>query len=169
MKKFLKPLFIVLLFISAIVATVLTLAEKPHPKVVLTGNSDKQPVEIFSHAYQCAKCKMEIADKNFSAQVVDEKGKTWFFDDIGCLGLWLSEQPFKKRAVIWVYTIDTQKWIDGRKAFFCVTETTPMHYGFGAYENQKAGMIELQTVMQRMKAGEHMANPAYAKTLTGGR
>ncbi len=168
MKRFLKPLIVVLLLISAIAATVLFLAEKPHPKVVVTANTEKKPIEIFPHAYQCSRCKMDIVDKIYSAQVVDSKGKTWFFDDIGCMILWLAEAPLdKKGSVIWVYALDTQKPVDAKKAFFSQNESTPMHYGFGAYENQKEGTISFKALLNRMKSAiQASGDSKYVKHLS---
>ncbi len=163
MKKFLKPFIIVLLFMAAVSAVILSLDKKPHPKVVLSGNMEKKPVEIFPHAYLCSRCKMEIDQKSFSAQVIDKEGKTWFFDDIGCMSLWLNDQPFKNSAAIWVYTLDTKRWIDGRKALYSTAEKTPMHYGFGAYENKRTGTVTFETVLEHMQKGMHMANPEYRK------
>ncbi len=163
MEKFAKPFIIVLLFIAAVSGIILSLDKKSHPKVVLTGNIEKKPIEIFPHAYLCSMCKMEIDKKSFSAQVVDEEGKTWFFDDIGCMALWLNDQPFKDSAAIWVYALDTNRWIDGRRALYSTDETTPMHYGFGAYENERDGTVNFETVIEYMQKGMHMANPEYRK------
>jgi len=136
-------------------------------KVVLTGNIEKQPVEIFPHAYLCSMCKMEVNKKSFSAQVVDEGGKTWFFDDIGCMARWLNDRPLKKSDAVWVYTLDTNRWIDGRKALYSTVENTPMHYGFGAYEKRIDNSVDLETVIEYMQNGRHMANPEYRKLHTG--
>ncbi|BBG66294.1 hypothetical protein NNO_1591 [Hydrogenimonas sp.] len=165
MKKFLKPFVTVLLFIGVISAIVLSMAEKPHPKVVLTGNVEKKPVEIFPHAYLCSRCKMEIDRKEYSAQVVDSEGKTWFFDDIGCLALWLESQPFKESAAVWVYTLDTKRWIAAKDAYYSTNEKSPMHYGFGAYEKSRSGSVNFEEVISRMKKGMHMANPQYLKSM----
>ncbi len=163
MEKFAKPFVVVLLFMAAVTGLVLSLDKKPHPKVVLTGNVEKKPIEIFPHAYLCSMCKMEIDKKRFSAQVVNDEGKTRFFDDIGCMALWLDGQPFKDGAAIWVYALDTGRWIDGRKAHYSTDEATPMHYGFGAYEKRRAGTVNFETVVDRMRKGMHMANPEYRK------
>ncbi len=165
MKKVLKPLTIVLLLILAISTVVLMQAEKPHPKVVLTGNIEKRAVNIFPHAYQCSRCKMDIVDTNFSAQLVEDDGKTIFFDDIGCLALWVAEHPMSKKRKLWVFALDTKEWIDANSAHYTISENTPMHYGFGAYEENRAGTIDFDTVIERMKEGKHMANPEYAKKI----
>ena len=160
-----KKVLVVAGFIALIVAIFLTLAEKPHPKVILTGNTAHKPVDFFPNAYQCSECKMPIASKTYAAEVVAPDGKTWFFDDVGCMGAWIARQPFKKEAAVWVHTLDTQRWVDGRKARYTVFENTPMGYGFGAYEKRKEGTVDFETMVSRMARGENLTNRDYAKKL----
>ncbi len=160
MKKFLKPLIIVSLFIAAIVVTVLTLAQKPHPRVVLTGNESHEAINIFPRAYQCARCKMEIVQTDFAAEAVMKDGKTLFFDDVGCLALWL---PQKDPVKLWVYAKDKSGWIDAKKAFYSIGNKTPMHYGFIAVSKDCDGCVDFEKMVEMMQKGEHMANPVFAK------
>ncbi len=44
---------------------------------------------------------------------------------------------------------------------------TPMHYGFGAYENLKEGMIDFNEMRLRMLRGENMSDPKIRKKLLG--
>jgi nitrous oxide reductase accessory protein NosL len=67
--------------------------------------------------------------------------------------------------MIWVHTLDTNRWIDATKAFYSTTEQTPMGYGFGAYEHKKDGMIDYETMKYRVLRGETMNNPQYRQIL----
>ncbi|WP_457594948.1 hypothetical protein [Hydrogenimonas sp.] len=165
MKKLLKPFLLVALIITLIVALFLSIADKPHPRVVLTGNPDQKAIEIFPDAYQCTQCKMVIRNIPFSAQAAAPDGTTRFFDDIGCLAQWVAESPVAAQSALWVYALDTKRWIDAKKGWYSVTESTPMHYGFGAHERACEGCIRFHELLERMRRGEHLANPAYAKTL----
>ena len=160
-----KKAAIVLGFILFVVFLFLTLAKKPHPKVIATGNTAQRPIDFFPNAYQCSECKMPIASKTYAAEVVALDGKTWFFDDVGCMGAWIAGQPFKKEATVWVHTLDTQRWVDGRKARYSVFENTPMGYGFGAYEKRVEGTVDFATMVSKMARGENLANRDYAKKL----
>ncbi|WP_456380731.1 hypothetical protein [Hydrogenimonas sp.] len=160
-----KKALIVIGFILFVVVLFLTLADKPHPKIVLLGNTAQKPVDFFPKAYQCSECKMPIESKKFSGEVIAADGKTWFFDDVGCLGRWLAGQDFRESATVWVCTIDTKRWVDGRKAHYGVFENTPMGYGFGAYEHEGEGMIDFETMVERMVRGENLTNRDYAKKL----
>ncbi len=164
MKKILKPLLVVAIFISLIVTLFLSMAGNPHPEVLLTGNRDQKAVDLFPGAYQCTECKMVIRDIPFSAQAAAPDGTTRFFDDIGCLVRWIDESPAASRSALWVFALDTRRWVDAREAWYSVSESTPMHYGFGAHERVCTGCIGFRELIERMRKGEHLANPAYAKT-----
>jgi copper chaperone NosL len=160
-----KRILIVLGLIAAIVAVFLTLAEKPHPKIVLLGNDTKKPVEFYPRAYQCSECKMPLEGKKFACEAIAPGGKTWFFDEPGCLGLWIADKPFKDKAVLWVYTLDTKRWIDARKAWYSLFESTPMGYGFGAYEHKRDDAVDFETMVKKMKRGENLTNRDYTRAL----
>jgi hypothetical protein len=163
-----KKVLVVLVFLGIVTALFLWLAKKPHPKIVLTSNHTHQPIELAPHAYQCSECKMPIENEKYAAEVVAPNGKTWFFDDVGCMGAWIAHQPFRREATVWVHALDTHRWVDGRKAWYTVMENTPMGYGFGAYEHRKPGMIRFETMVKRMVEGENMTNHAFAAKLAAG-
>ncbi|WP_457595999.1 hypothetical protein [Hydrogenimonas sp.] len=160
-----KKLLVVVTFLALVVGLFLFLAQKPHPQVIFTGNTAHRPVDFFPHAYQCSECKMPLESKKYSAEVVAPDGKTWFFDDVGCMGAWIARQPFKDAATVWVYTLDTKRWFDGRKAHYSVLESTPMGYGFGAYEKPGNHRIDFAAMVSRMERGENLTNQEYAKKL----
>ncbi len=167
MKKILMPLITVLIIIGIIATIVLSMADKEHAKVIATGNTAQQVIQIKPKEYQCSTCKMEIEHLQFAAQVVNASGKTWFFDEIGCLVKWIEDQPFKHSAVLWTMTEDTHKWIDAKKAYYSRDSITPMGYGFAAQEHQKKGCIDFDTMRLKMLRGENMTDPYIRKQLLG--
>ena len=117
---------------------------------------------------QCPQCKMEVETLTNCAQAVMRDGKTYVFDDVGCTILWMKENGLtKKDLVLWVYSHDTKKWIDMTKAYYSLTDTTPMGYGFGAYENKKEGLIGFEEMSLKMLRGENLTNPKIRKRLLG--
>jgi hypothetical protein len=134
---------------------------------VQTGNIDKKPIEIKIGKFQDSDCGMVIEDITYASQVIAPDGKTWFFHDHGGMVHWLENKKFKDQAVIWSMTKDTKKWIDARKAWYSRTDDTPMHYGFGAYENKKDGLIDFNTMFLYMVRGEHLGNPYIKAKLLG--
>ncbi len=166
MKK-LTPLFIVFLFVGLIVALFLSLGKVQQMVVIKEGNLKKIPLEIILNKYQDSDCGMVIEDMTYTSQVVAPDGKTWFFHDHGGFIHWLEDKSFKDKAIIWVYTKDTKKWIDAKEAWYSLDDITPMGYGFGAYENREDKFIDFATMRLKMLRGETMNDPKIRKRLLG--
>ncbi len=166
MKRYL-PFLLIAVIIAAIVGVFLTRAAQQQMLTVYEGNLDRKALPIQFGHYQDTQCGMPIVAIDDAAQAIAPDGKTWFFDDIGCLALWMQDKAFKDELVIWVHARDTGGWIDAHQAFFTLTEETPMHYGFGAYKEKKEGMIDFENVQLRMLRDEHMANPYTRRELLG--
>lgn len=114
----------------------------------------------------CPKCNMTLPESNIhTAKLQDGSGK-YHFDDLGCLILWAKDKSIDiAEAKTEVFSNDTHRYIEVQKAHFSVNEKTPMGYGFGAYENEKADTIIIDEVALKMLRGEHMANPKIRKQI----
>ena len=156
--KPLPILAIIFTLILIIVFVFVSLGQTQQMVVVYEGNSNRDSVEMTPGKFQCSECGMLIHDLNFGSQVVAPDGKTWFFDDHGCMAAWLSARPFKDEAIIWVKDLPTGEWIDGKVAWYSRTDQTPMSYGFGAYKTYREGLINFTTMQQAILRGETMAN-----------
>jgi len=166
MKKLIPPLIIITMM--CIIAVIfISLAKDDQPITVVKNNMQMKALPLKVNFTNDAYCKMLIATEKNSMQVVSPDGKTWFFDDPGCMVLWLEDKSFKEDAKIWVYTIDTNRWIDAKKAWYGVIDQTSMHYGFGARENKIEGTIDFYEMQLRMHRGEHLGNPKIRKMLLG--
>jgi len=166
LKKF-TPILVVLVIVGLIVALFLTLASSKGMVVIKEGNLKKLPLKMQVSRYQDSYCGMVIDELDYASQVIAPDGKTWFFHDHGDFVLWLKDKPFKDEVVIWVMSKDTHKWIDAKKAFYTIGETTPMGYGFGAYEKLQDGMIDFKTMRLKTLRGETLNNPAIKKEILG--
>lgn len=164
MKK-LIPVFFVFVLISIILGVYMSVGSQQQMTVILEGNLSHQPVEMVPDKFQDSECGMIIQDLKHTCQVVSADGRTWFFDDLGCLAAWLASRPFKDEAQIWVKDLDADVWIDGRTAWYSRTEETPMSYGFGAYTNFQDGLINFKQMQTYMLRDETMANPMVRKEL----
>ena len=158
----------IFIFVLIIVGVFLSLSTIEHMTTVYLGNKSKQPIKIELGKFQDSDCGMVIDDISYASEVVAPDGKTWFFHDHGGMVHWLSNKPFKDKAVIWTYTKDTKQWKDGRKLWYSRTDNTPMGYGFGAYEYKKDGMIDFKTMSLYMLRGENLTNPLIKKQLLDG-
>ncbi len=167
MKKTLLQLLTVGVFLAAVAVIVLSLANKQQMVVIKTGNMEQKPLTINPGHYQDSDCGMVIESLDYASQVVSPSGKTWFFHDHGGMANWLETTEFKDRAVIWVMSKDTKRWIDGRKAWYSLRDTTPMNYGFGAYEHKQEGFVDFETMRLRMLRGLTLNNPTVKRELLG--
>jgi nitrous oxide reductase accessory protein NosL len=156
---------IVIFLIIAIV--VIPMANQQKMVVIKKGNIDKKPLDIQLNHYQDSDCGMVIETLNFASQVIAPDGRTWFFHDHGGMVHWLEDKSFKDKAVIWVMSLDTKKWIDGRKAFYSLTDKTPMNNGFGAYEHKQKNFVDFETMRLKMLRGETLNNPLIRQKLLG--
>ncbi len=163
MKKLL-PIFIIIVVIIIIVASV---SKKEQIISVYEGNLEKKPIEIIPNRYADIECAMTIKSKKHSAQVISPSGKTWFFDDMGCLIKWLEDKKFKEDAILWTHAEDTASWIDAKKAWYVLTDATPMGYGFGAREHEVKDSINFEQMKLKMLRGENLTDPKLRKKLLG--
>ena len=64
------------------------------------GNKEGKPLDFKNGEVQCVECTMQLETKEHSAQAVLPSGRTYFFDDPGCMALWLQKQKNKKSILV---------------------------------------------------------------------
>ena len=97
--------------------------------------------EVHWDRDMCARCVMVVSDRQNTTQVRNPKtGKTYMFDDIGCMALWFKEEniEWKDKAIVWITDVNTGKWINARTAFYDTENITPMAYGFSAHKTKES-------------------------------
>jgi nitrous oxide reductase accessory protein NosL len=99
------------------------------------------PAEPVWGKEPCASCKMLVGDKRYAAHVIDESGEHRFFDDIGCMVLWMDGHRAPSQA--WVRDPATGSWLDARTARYVQGARTPMDFGF---EARVGGEVAFETV-----------------------
>lgn len=166
MKKIL-PIFTVIVLIAIIALIFVSMSNEKKMIVIQEDNHDHKPIDIRLNHFQDSQCGMTINKLKHSAQVVSPDGKTWFFDDTGCLALWYKDIKFKDHSIVWVYSNDTNEYINGKKAWYNKSDPTTMGYGFGAYKNKKDNMITFDEMLLKMYRGENLTNPLIRKKLLG--
>jgi hypothetical protein len=77
----------------------------------------------------CAHCAMLVGDRWHAGQVGGD-GERHFFDDIGCMVLWM-EKTGARPARTWVRERG-EHWVDARSARYETGAKTPMDFGFAA-------------------------------------
>ena len=164
MKK-LAPLFTTITIMAIIMIIFFALAKQEQMITVYKDNLTQEPLILKLHHLQDPQCAMVVEKNEFAAQLAAKSGKTWVFDDIGCLILWYHDKVFSDAPKLWVYTLDSLKWIDARKAHYSTNENSPMLHGFGAYEFPGATLIDYEEMRLRVLRGEDMSNPLIRKKL----
>ncbi len=140
-------------------------------EVATSISKNGKPVAIKLGVTVDPECGMEVKTMKHASEAILKNGKTIVFDDPGCMIKWLHKNNFKpKNVTLWTFADDTHKWINAKKAKYVMTDSTPMHYGFGAYENKKdtsKKLINFQEMRLRMLRGETLQNPKIRKKLLG--
>jgi len=114
----------------------------------------------------CPKCHMEVDKSNAHSASLVKNDTIYYFDDIGCLILWSSENKLGAKDAK-VFTKDSTRYINAKDAHYKIGEKTPMSYGFVAFENNVEDEIDFGEVNIKMLRGEHMANPKIRKHILG--
>ena len=164
-----KVLNIILTIAILIVVAILIISQlkKDAPVVIAKGNYAQKPLPIKLNKTNDTECAMLIKTQTNAAEVALKDGRTWFFDDPGCMVKWLKNKPFKDSAKLWIYTIDSHKWVDAKRAKYITNYHSAMHYGFGAIEADNNNSIDFNEMVLRMYRGETLANPKYRKKILG--
>lgn len=98
----------------------------------------------------CPSCKMSIVDMHYAAQLIDGRGQTVSFDDVGCMALYVKklgsggEQGLK---ALYVKDFNTLEWVPAGEASYVQGRVdTPMSSGIVAF----AGKEEAQELAGRI-------------------
>jgi len=166
MKKLL-PLLVIVIILGISAVIFISMAKNKQPVTIIKGNVEMKALNFKLKATNDSHCKMLINSKINTSQVVNPDGETWFFDDPACMVEWLQNKSFKHSAKLWIYTLDTEKWIDAKSAHYGVTDKTSMHSGFGAREKQLNQSIGFKEMSLRVLRGETLVNPKIRKKLLG--
>ena len=166
MKK-IMPMIIILLMLSIIATIFISMAKEDQPITIIKGNLEMKPLPIKLNHTNDTQCAMLIKTNYNAAQLAIPDGRTWFFDDPGCMILWIEDKSFQKEAKLWVHTIDTKRWIDAKSAYYGIADRTEMEYGFGAREKETNSTIGFEEMRLRMLRGENLTDPRIRKKLLG--
>jgi len=164
MKKILINIAVFVMVIAVIIILLLSFGTDEGAKYVYKNNTAYKIVELKPKEYQCSECNMDIVDLEYAVELIAKNGNTYFFDDIGCVVLWLKNHS-PKIVKLMTNTLDTHRWIDAKKAWYSRTDNTPMGYGFAAYEHKKEGFIPYEEMKLLMLQGKSLHDPFVKKQL----
>ncbi|MCP3668425.1 MAG: hypothetical protein GY696_39065 [Gammaproteobacteria bacterium] len=116
-----------------------------------SGEPQSGAKEVKWDRNMCERCRMVLSDRVHSAQIrifpKDKKrSKVLWFDDIGCVALWLEGKPWQDdpKTELWVQDHRNGQWIDARSATYVKGHQTPMEYGLGAQSDEVAGGFDYE-------------------------
>lgn len=97
----------------------------------------------------CAQCGMILSDRRSAAQVMTKTDDRLFFDDAGCMVVWMSRHPGTDRRA-WARDADAEGWIPAAEARWRSGARTPMDYGWEATRKEGQPFEAMQAqVMER--------------------
>ena len=100
--------------------------------LLLLAGCKVEPKPIAYGAANCAHCSMTVADNRYGAELVNDKGKAYFFDSAECLAAYINEQPEQGENAAFLLVTDYAnpgKLIDARSAHFLQSEALPSPMG----------------------------------------
>ena len=86
----------------------------------------------------CSYCKMAISEKQYAAEFIDNDGKAFKFDDIGCMVNFIQTKKVSNVAAYFVMDLDNKEWLKADDAFFVRTPAfyTPMGGNTAAFKDK---------------------------------
>jgi copper chaperone NosL len=107
---------------------------------ILAGCGDKkyEAVPINEEVDVCVICKMQVKDDAFATQLTTTDGKTYKFDDIGCMNEWKMQNGTDTIGMDFVRDYNDKEWIEFSKAAYVYDASlrTPMAYGIVSFKDK---------------------------------
>lgn len=100
--------------------------------IALLGGCQPEPKPITYGAANCAHCNMTVADNRYGAELVNDKGKLYFFDSSECLMAYVAAQPEQGEKAAFLMVTDytrPNELIDARSASFLQAKALPSPMG----------------------------------------
>lgn len=119
---------------------------------------DYSPREINWDRDICEVCLMGLAEKKYSVQAINDKGKVIWFDDLGCLVEFFDSPDWERfkgeKTKIWIGNCETGEWINAREAHYRFGDKTPMGYGYGALSEPNDSTYTFEETVERIRQGK---------------
>ena len=101
---------------------------------------NKKNLDFEINKYTCENCQMLISDFKFRYQIINKNKKSFKFDDINCMFLWLNKNDMlKTESVMWGVDYFENKWIKLYEAIIINKKNikTPMNSNIIIFKNEK--------------------------------
>ena len=104
-----------------------------------------EPKPIPYGQANCAHCSMTVADNRYGAELVNDKGKAFFFDSGECLAAYVAEQPEQGEKAAHLLVTDFTnpgQLTDARKAYFLQSDALPSPMGMNLTAVAKEAAVQ---------------------------
>jgi copper chaperone NosL len=104
------------------------------------GQRAIEPVSIEAND-MCSFCRMSISEKRYAAELIDDDGQVFKFDDIGCMTNFLKQKRTNASIqATFVMDFDRREWVKAENAFYVHSSElkTPMNGGIVAFTDQSS-------------------------------
>ena len=117
-----------------------------------------EPVEIALIEEICSHCRMAVSQAAFAAEVVQTDGSVDYFDDVGCLVLWVKERRVPEDSGLFVVDYQDGTWLDARDACFVRSGAldTPMGFGIAVTRGPEHAELLAQEIGGQVRAWEQL-------------
>ncbi|PVY39467.1 nitrous oxide reductase accessory protein NosL [Pontibacter virosus] len=98
----------------------------------LLAGCQVEPRAIAYGEVNCTRCQMTVSDNRYGAEMVNDKGKPFYFDSAECLAAYLQENPGQADKAAFVLVTDftrPNELIDARSANFIQSKELPSPMG----------------------------------------
>lgn len=124
--------------------------------VTLAGCGERkyEPRAIRAETDKCAHCNMQVKDDAYAVQLTTKDGKTYTFDDIGCMHKWKQAHADAEIGGQYVRDYRDLSWIAYEDAYYAYDASfrSPMAYGIYSFKEQAAA----QAFLDERKTGTLM-------------
>ncbi|WP_409340596.1 nitrous oxide reductase accessory protein NosL [Paenibacillus sp. MBLB4367] len=116
------------------------------------GEKTYKPVAINEETDKCEICNMQVKDDAFAVQLTTKEGKTYKFDDLGCMNEWKQKNGTVSIGASFVRDFNNKEWIDYDDAAYVYDPSlkSPMAYGIYSFKDQKSA----QAFIDEQKKGK---------------
>lgn len=100
--------------------------------ILLLAGCQTEPRPIAYGEVNCAHCQMTVSDNRYGAELVNDKGKPFYFDSAECLAAYLHQNPQTAENAAFVLVTDftrPNELIDARSASFIQSKALPSPMG----------------------------------------
>ncbi|SDT27807.1 copper chaperone NosL [Paenibacillaceae bacterium GAS479] len=104
------------------------------------GKAGHEPIAVDESVDKCAICNMAVRDDAYAVQLTTKEGKTFKFDDIGCMNDWKSKNADAAISAEYVRDYNDKAWVAYNDAYYVYDADfkSPMAYGVYSFKDKKA-------------------------------